>query len=44
MRAWLRDSISSLYPNQPWPERLSDQDQNPDQDSDHDSDQNQDYP
>jgi hypothetical protein len=26
-RTWLRDSISRLYPNHPWLERLSDRDQ-----------------
>jgi hypothetical protein len=26
-RAWLRDSVSRLYSNHPWLERLSDQDQ-----------------
>jgi disulfide oxidoreductase YuzD len=29
-RTWLRDSISRLYPNHPWLERLSDLDQHQD--------------
>jgi hypothetical protein len=33
-RTWLRDSISRLYPNHQWLERLSDQDQDQDQDQD----------
>jgi hypothetical protein len=31
-RTWLRDSISRLYLNHPWLERLSDQDQDQDRD------------